>query len=187
MKMKTMAFRDFALITISLLLTPLILVACASHPSIENPPTAASATVAPQSPNSFIYSFLTRGKYYLKKGDNVAALHELRKAYKTLKPGSSDSLRGIVLNDLGEALIASKNYKEAIPVCHSALLINLSCNNKIEATISHLNLGDAIEKSGNILSAIDHWEKAYDMAAKMGHIGLIKAAQTRAITPLSQF
>lgn len=164
-----------------LLVTPFILVACVSHRVIDETPTSASATSAPQDPDDFIYSFLTRGKYYLIKGNPTEAIQEFKRAYNSLKPDSPISLRGIVLNDLGEALIVAGNYKEAIPVCHSALLINLSCKNKIESAISHMNLGDAIGKKGNTTDAKAHWKMAYEIASQMGHAGLIKSAQSRPI------
>jgi len=166
--------------------TSFILVGCVS-PHVINDSPPASATSAPQSPDGFIYSYLARGKYYQKIGDHTKAVQEFRNAYKALKPDASESLKGIVLNDLGEALLVSGHHKEAIPVCYSALRINLSCNNKIEAAISHLHLGDAIEKSGNLKNAKKHWEMANIMAIKMGHSELIKLSNKRPITTLTQF
>jgi len=166
-----------------LLLVTLALAACAQPRVITESLPPGSATVAPQSPESTIYAHLQTGHNYLQAGDSAAALKEFRKAYQSLTPDTTGTLKGHILNLLGEALIASNNFKEAIPVCHSALLINLSCNNRIETAISHLHLGDAINKNGDSSVAMKHWEMAYEIAHKMGHTALIKAAQTRESDP----
>ena len=170
-----------------ILFLPLVLAACAPRPSVEPAPAVASATVAPQGPDDPVHAHLKQGKALQQQGQATAALEAFRSAYASLAPDSPASLRGVVLNDLGEALIATQNYAEAIPVCHSALLVNLSCNNTIEAAISHLYLGDAVERHGNLSVAREHWVKAYELAIRMGHVGLIRAARSRPLAPLTQF
>ena len=103
-----------------------------------------------------IYSLLAKGKSYSNQRDYAKALVAFKKAYSSLQPDTSPSIKGIVLNHLGGALIETGNYTEAIPVCHSALLVNISCNNRIETTVSHMNLGDAVWKSGKITAAKQH-------------------------------
>jgi len=176
-----MSPRFFARIAIVLGVMPLTLVACASPRAVNEPPPSASSTTAPQSPDDFIYSLLAKGKSYSNQRDYAKALVAFKKAYSSLQPDTSPSIKGIVLNHLGGALIETGNYTEAIPVCHSALLVNISCNNRIETTVSHMNLGDAVWKSGKITVAKQHWEMAYQMASQMGHFGLLNTAQSRLI------
>ena len=150
--------------------------AIATHAAVDS----SGQPVGPASPSEIqAQRHFMMGHHWRQRGQFDRALAAFKQARDSLQPSDSPFAWGAILNEYGLTLIAANRYAEAVPVIEQALTYNTKSQDKVGIPVSHLNLGDAHARQGNLDRAQEHWQKAEAAAAKSGVPGIKEAVRQR--------
>lgn len=145
--------------------------------------TAAPEGVGPVHPQSQTerdaHRFFIEGHKCRARGDLAESEEMFQKAYEILTPSDADHAKGSIANEYALALLKNDRPEKSIPVLREALAANTRANDETGIAVSHLNLGDALSRTGDRVAAEQEWEVARQVGQNSNNQSLVKAVQQR--------